>query len=273
MTSNVRSPLDLGAYLSRIGFSGERAPALALLKELHLAHRTRVTFENLDIFLGRPIRIDLESLQAKIVHGKRGGYCYEQNTLFAAVLEQLGFQVTRLAARVRRGATRLLPRTHMLLKVDVEGEPWLADVGFGGDGPLLSVPLQDEQVSIQYDWRYRVIQEGYLSVLQSSLDGNWTDLYTFTLEPQFDVDFEMANYYVSTNPSSRFVQTLTAQLATPEARYMLRNRELIVLRGNTENVRTIEQDEELLHVLADTFHLEFPPGTQFRSPVAGSSPL
>jgi N-hydroxyarylamine O-acetyltransferase len=259
MTQNPTTPLDLNAYFERIGYRGECRPTYAVLEALHFAHRTRVTFENLEIFLGRPVRIDLESLQAKIVHGQRGGYCYEQNTLFAAVLEQIGFPVTRLAARVRRGASRLLPRTHMQLKVEVEGASWLADVGFGG-----------EEVQ-QYAWRYRVSQEKDLWVLQSAHGGDWIDLYAFTLEPHYDVDFEVANYYVSTHPSSRFVQTFTAQLLTPEARYMLINRELTIVRDDTTYTQTIEGDNGLLRVLAETFALKFPPGTRFRSPVPGAA--
>jgi N-hydroxyarylamine O-acetyltransferase len=271
--SNNATPLDLDAYLARIGYDGAREPTHSVLDALHVAHRTRIAFENLDIFLGRPIRLDLESLQAKLVHGKRGGYCYEQNTLFAAALERLGFRVTRLAARVRRGTTRFLPRTHMLLRVDVDDALWLADVGFGGDGPLLSVPLNVGQEVRQYAWSYRVIREADLWVLQSSLDGNWQDLYAFTLEPQHDVDFEVVSYYVSTHPASRFVQTLTAQLATPQARYILANRELTVVRGEVTDVRTVEGGEGLLHVLAETFALQFPAGTRFHSPVPGSLPL
>src|SRR5690349_15099497 len=134
--ADALSPLDLDAYLDRIGYAGPRLPTRRVLEGLHLAHTTHVPFENLDILLGRPIRLDLDSLQAKLVRDRRGGYCFEQNTLFAAGLEQMGFAVTRLAARVRFGASRLLPRTHMLLRVDVEGEPFLADVGFGGSGLL-----------------------------------------------------------------------------------------------------------------------------------------
>jgi N-hydroxyarylamine O-acetyltransferase len=273
MTATPGTSLDLDAYLARIGYQGERRPTHALLEALHLAHRTRIAFENLEIFLGRPVRLDLESLQAKIIHGKRGGYCYEQNTLFGAVLEQLGFRLTRLAARVRRGTTRFLPRTHMMLLVDVEGVSWLADVGFGGDGPLTPVPLVAGQEVQQSSWRYRVVRENDLWVLQSAHSAGWVDLYAFTLEPQFDVDFEMANYYVSTHPASRFVQTLTAQLTTPEARYILQNRELTVLRDTGEVIRTIESDEELLRILAELFALEFPPGTRFCSPVPGATPI
>ncbi|SRR5581483_12131318 len=271
MTPSPTTLLDLNAYFERIGYRGECRPTYAVLEALHFAHRTRVTFENLEIFLGRPVRIDLESLQAKIVRDQRGGYCYEQNTLFAAVLEQIGFSVTRLAARVRRGASRLLPRTHMQLKVEAEGASWLADVGFGGDGPLLPVPLLAGQEVQQYAWRYRVIQEKDLWVLQSAHGGDWIDLYAFTLEPYHDVDFEMANYYVSTHPSSRFVQTFTAQLLTPEARYMLVNRELTIVRDDATYTQTIEGDDGLLRVLAETFALKFPPGTRFRSPVPGAA--
>src|SRR6516225_6723599 len=119
--------LDLDSYLARVQYAGVLRASAEVLRELHLAHATHIPFENLDILLGRPIRLDLESLQAKLVHGKRGGYCFEQNLLFAAVLERLGFSVTCLAARVRLGTTRLLPRTHMLLKVDVDGGSWLVD--------------------------------------------------------------------------------------------------------------------------------------------------
>src|SRR2546422_1681671 len=125
---NVESDvtIDLDAYFTRIGYAGVRRPTMETLRALHLAHATHISFENLDVLLGRPILLDLESLQAKLVRGRRGGYCFEQNALFAAVLERLGFTVTRLAARVRMGVTRVLPRTHMALAVEVDGGSWLA---------------------------------------------------------------------------------------------------------------------------------------------------
>src|SRR5260370_29994227 len=135
------SQLDLEAYLRRLEYTGERRPALRALMDLHLAHATHIPFENLDVFLRRPIRLDLASIEAKLVHNNRGGYCYEQNLLFAAVLEQLGFSVTLLAARVRFGAQRILPRTHVALTVDTGGDRWLADLGFGSCGLLVPIPL------------------------------------------------------------------------------------------------------------------------------------
>jgi N-hydroxyarylamine O-acetyltransferase len=259
-------PFDLEAYLNRIGYAGEMAPSPAVLAELHLAHATHVPFENLDILLGQPIRLDLESLQAKLVRGRRGGYCFEQNTLFAAALERVGFQVTRLAARVRLRASQLTPRTHMLLHVETGGTSWLADVGFGGTGPLYPVPLEPGRITDQFAWSYRVVDDGGFWVLQSLTAGSWQDQYAFTLEPQHPVDFELANYYTSTHPTSHFVQTLTIQRVTPAARYILRNRELLVDRGGDQTVsRAIADEEELLQVLADPFGLEFPAGTRFRA--------
>jgi hypothetical protein len=139
---NVESDvtIDLDAYFTRIGYAGVRRPIMETLRALHLAHATHIPFENLDVLLGRRILLDLESLQTKLVRGRRGGYCFEQNALFAAVLERLGFTVTRLAARVRMGVTRVLPRTHVALAVDVDGGSWLADVGFGELGTVAADP-------------------------------------------------------------------------------------------------------------------------------------
>jgi N-hydroxyarylamine O-acetyltransferase len=256
--------VDLHAYLQRIRYSGDLHPSYAVLEALHLAHATQIPFENLDIFLGQPIRLDLDSLQAKIVKGGRGGYCFEQNLLFAAVLERLGFSVTRLAARVRYRVRRILPRSHMLLLVRCDGDTWLADVGFGLEGLLLPVPFGSAKEVRQFDWTYRVAQERGQWVLQSLHAGSWTDLYAFSLEPQELVDFEMANHYTSTYPDSRFVQTLTVQLPTPQARTALRNRELIVDDGKTVTSRTLAGETELLEVLSEVFGLRLPPGIRVR---------
>jgi N-hydroxyarylamine O-acetyltransferase len=255
---------DLDAYLGRIGYAGPLHPTAAVLEGLHLAHATHIPFENLDILLGRPIRLDLESLHAKLVGAKRGGYCFEQNTLFAAVLEKIGYPVTRLAARVRLGARRISPRTHMLLRVEADEAVWIADVGFGGEGLLKPLPLVAGEIARQCAWSFRLVEEGNLWVLQGLQRGTWQDQYAFTLEPNYEADFEVANHYTSTYPSSHFVHTLTAQLPTPEARYILRDRELVVARAEEETSRTVEDGEPLLRVLAEIFGLGFPPGTRFR---------
>lgn len=261
--------IDLDAYLRRVGYAGDVRPSYEVLASLHFAHATHIPFENLDILLGRRIHLDLDSLQTKLVAGNRGGYCFEHNLLFASVLTRVGFSVTPLAARVRHGTSQTLPRTHMTLLVELDGARWLADVGFGGEGLLHPVSLTARETR-QFAWTYRVVEDGDHWLLQSRRGDVWHDLYVFTLEAQQRVDYEMANYYTSTHPNSRFVQTLTAQLPGPETRTILRNRELIVDRGTALTTRIVQDDEDLLHVLADRFGLTFPPGTRF--PVLATVP-
>ena len=255
--------LDLAAYLERIGYRGELQPSLSVLQALHLAHATHIPFENLDILLGRGIRIDLGSVQAKLVAARRGGYCYEQNLLFAAALEALGFAVLPLAARVRYRSERVLPRTHMLLLVEADDGRWLCDVGFGAEGLLLPVPFGGGEAVRHFAWSYRIVAGDGQWLLQSLRQERWQDLYGFSLEPQQHADYEMANHYVATHPDSRFVRTLTVQLPTPAGRHILRNRELILDRGGDAHSRQLADDDELLAVLAGTFGLAFAPGTRF----------
>ena len=254
---------DLAAYLRRIDYPGTPRPDRATLEALHVAHATHIPFENLDILLRRPIRLDLDSLQEKLVRGARGGYCFEHNLLFAAALEAAGFRVTQLAGRVRYRTLRLLPRTHMLLLVAAEGKSWIADVGFGVWGLLAPLPLVSGTETQQFRWSFRAVEEAGLWTVQSRQGGAWTDLYAFNLEPQHLIDFEMASYYVSTHPESRFTQTLIAQSIATDARYMLHNRELTVDRGAGMENRVLAGDDELLEVLGGTFGLQFPAGTRF----------
>ncbi|MCE9532403.1 MAG: arylamine N-acetyltransferase [Planctomycetes bacterium] len=259
-------PLNLVAYLNRIGFEKNLQATPACFEDLHLAHATRIPFENLDILLGRPIRIDLDSIQGKLIQAKRGGYCFEQNLLFATVLESIGLPVTFLAARVRYRVHRVLPRTHVLLLVDVHGSKWIADVGFGTVGLLKPIPLTHGHENSQFGWRYRLIEKSGTWALQSLEREGWMDLYAFTMEPQDLVDLEMANHYVSTFPQSRFVQTLIAQRSTTTERRMLRNLDLIVDRGGETETRTLSDQGELVRVLAEQFDLYFPDATRFRIP-------
>ncbi len=263
---------DLDAYLARIGYAGPRETSSDVLSALHLAHLGSIPFENIDVVLGRRVPLDLESLERKLVTLCRGGYCFEQNTLFAAVLQRLGFTVATLEARVRPpGATRTLPRTHMVLTVDLGGRVVLADVGFGGDGPLWPVDLSGE-VSRQVDDCYRVAEEGRLRILQVRRGEEWQDLYAFALEPALPVDFEMANHFTSTWPASPFTTTLTAQLSFAGERRVLRDRTFTVRRGGKSEGREVA-DAELLPLLAEQFGLELPAATRFPPSLRSLQPL
>src|SRR6185295_5670328 len=258
--------LGYDAYLTRIAYAGPREPTISTLTALHAAHVTAIPFENLDILLGRGIDLDLAALERKLVIERRGGYCFEQNTLFRAALEGLGFRVISLAARVQVGATAVRPRTHMLLLVDVEGEVFLADVGFGGDGPVLPLPLVEGRETWLGGFGHRLRREGEAWVVEGNSVGNWGDLYMFTLEPQHPADFVMANHFTSTFPASPFVNNLTVQRSWPEGWLVLRNRDLTLREGGVTTSETIRDPEHLLEVLRDRFGLAFPVGTRFARP-------
>ena len=250
------APLDLDAYLRRVEYAGPRDATAGTLAALHRAHVTHIPFENLDVILGRAIGLDLASLQAKLVAGRRGGYCFEHNLLFAAVLRAFGFSLTQLAARVRWGTSALRPRTHMTLLVEAGGARWLTDVGFGGQGLLVPVPMKPGSTSQQGAWTFRVADENGINVLQSSRGAEWQDLYAFTFEPQHRVDYELMNHYTSTHPSSPFTQIVVAQRIAPEARRILRDREYTEDRGHDVVTRTLEGGPEIRDVLASEFGLE-----------------
>ncbi len=156
-----------------------------------------------------------------------------------------------------------MPRTHMLLLVDVEGCEFLCDVGFGGEGLLHPLPT-DGKAHAQFLATCRVIPEGPLRVLQSLRPDGWFDLYAFVPDARETIDFELANWYTSTHPKSRFVTTLTAQLPTPEARYILRNRTYEVSRGSDQESREL-LDVELFEILRSRFGLDVPPGAKLHA--------
>ena len=254
---------NLAAYLKRVDAPAAGPPTYETLRGLHLAHVLAIPFENLDVQMGVPIRLDLDSLQAKLVDRRRGGYCFEQNTLFLHALRALGFEAMACEARVRHGATSVLPRTHMLLIVHMDGRDWLCDVGFGV-GLFEPAPMDGEPVR-QFAWSFRVGREGSLCVLQARRGGEWDDLYAFEPAARHPVDFEMGNWFTSTWPQSRFILTLTAQRSSPDVRRVLRNFTYVEDRGGEDiTTRTIDR-AELNPLLRDTFGLDVPLDARFKA--------
>ncbi|HYP17876.1 MAG TPA: arylamine N-acetyltransferase [Opitutus sp.] len=261
--------LDLDAYFARIGYAGPRTPSFATLAEIQRRHICAIPFENLDVLLGRPIQLDLAAIEQKLVHQRRGGYCFEQNALLRAALTGLGFPVRSLIARVRWQvpADTDTAKTHMVLSVDVEGRPHLVDGGFGSAslGAPLALDNEGEQPT-PYEPR-RVIERAGLKVQQIKVADEWADLYVFDQRPALAVDYEAANWFTSTFPQSRFVQNLVCARAFDGGRFTLLNREFTTrwIDGRVEK-RELTTPDELLDVLADAFTLRFPPGTRFGTP-------
>ncbi|MBW5423123.1 arylamine N-acetyltransferase [Streptomyces sp. BG9H] len=249
--------LDFDAYLARVGHMGDTKPDLDTLRALHRAHVASIPFENLEVMLGRPVPLDLAALQDKMVRGRRGGYCYEQNLLFAAALERIGFNVTGLGARVRAGASTTRAVTHMLLKVEVDGEEWHCDVGFGAEGLLEPIPLRDGVEVRQGEWRYRVDgEDGGVLVLRTWRPDGWFDLYAYTLESRLPVDYVVMNHYTSTHRSSSFIRRPVIQQGTPWARRRLVGDQLSVARPDGSVVEQTVPVGELTHLLAREFGIE-----------------
>jgi N-hydroxyarylamine O-acetyltransferase len=198
---------DLDRYLERIGLKGH--PGIG---QVHLAHVTSIPFENLDPHRGVRVSLAAEDLERKLVAGRRGGYCFEQNLLLGAALEALGAEVDLLLARVRVGAPpgAIRPRSHLLLRVRAEGSTWHADVGFGRGSPFEPIPFGPGPEREQMGWRFRIVEDGAELVLQTARDDDWEDLYGFSPDPVPLVDVETANWFTSTHPRSPFVTGLVA---------------------------------------------------------------
>lgn len=257
--------LDLGLYLDRIGYSGPRTPTLSVLRALVAAHTTTIPFENLEAVLGRPVPLDLEILQDKLLRRPRGGYCYENVTVFAAALERLGFGVTGLSGRVTMGAAGLRPATHALLRVTTTDDDriWLVDVGFGA-GPPEPYALVDSPAEFTLgEWRFRLAREyGELEteqwVLHQFAGTGWVDRYTFTLAPQYRIDYEVGNHFVATSPRSPFTRRPFVQRFHPEAHHILDGRVLTTEHPDGSSRSRELELAELPETLAKVFDIELP---------------
>ena len=259
----VADGFDVAAYLRRIGIAEAPAVAdLAALTAIHSAHALAIPFENMDIQRGRAIALDLAALQDKLVAQRRGGYCFEQNALLAAALEHLGFdhRVTRLCGRVWLGKVTEgpPPRTHMTLAVEVDGTEYLVDAGFGCHQLIAPLRMEDGATARQHAWEFELRRTDEVFKLRSRRPDGWTDLYTFTREPQHAIDFEVANHYTSTHPRSRFVTTLTAQRVTPTERHTLRGASYERMTAETIERRMLGSRAELAGLLGEVFGLALP---------------
>jgi len=257
---------DLDAYLQRIGWSGPLDPTLATLTALVGAHTRSVPFENLDVLLGRPIHLDLAHLQQKIVAGRRGGYCFEQATLFRAALDAIGFHPSSHAARVvlevpRDGS----PRTHMFLTVPLPEGTFVLDPGFG-NGPRVPVPLEDGIVARCGPDVHCMRRARGEWVLMAENAGAFVPQWHTTLEDECGIDFVMGNHFTSTFPASRFVNNLLLRALTPDGRVSVINRSVRIVRGDNVVERQLTDRADLRRLLVDHFGFDVPEVERLRVP-------
>jgi N-hydroxyarylamine O-acetyltransferase len=255
--------VDTGAYFERIGYSGPQKPTPEVLKELHLLHPRAIAFENLNPFMRLPVPLDAPSIQKKLLFENRGGYCFEQNSLFRLVLEELGFKVKGLAARVRWNVPedRITPRGHMLLLVETEGRRYISDVGFGGmvlTAPLLLKP-DIVQETPHEPFQLKIVNENY--VVQANVRKEWKTLYSFNLSEHLKEDYEITNWYLCNHPKSHFVTGLMAARpdTDPARRYTLNGNLFSVhrLNGETKKIE-LSSVGELKEILGQIFGITLP---------------
>ena len=258
--------IDLPSYLERIGLRQPVAPDLQTLRTIIAAHVAAIPFENIDPFLGISPALDIASVQRKLVHDGRGGYCFEQNRLLSDALRAIGFEVTDLAARVLWGQPEdaITARTHMLLRVDADGKSWLADAGFGGNTPTapLTLVADGEQATPHEPFRLIRRNDGDWR-LQLFAAKAWQTLYRFNLQPQYPADYRVSNYWTSTHPDSHFVIGVSAARAPAGRRLTLRNRQFTEhFASGTSTKWTLATTAEIRSVLQDEFLIRLPENPQ-----------
>jgi N-hydroxyarylamine O-acetyltransferase len=225
----METDINLPAYFKRIGYTGPSEPTLAVLTALHASHTAQIPFESLDPFLGRPVAIDQRSIQSKMIDSRRGGYCHEQNALFFGVLEAIGFRVIALGARVIwMSPERSPPLTHRLTLVHMPEGEYLADVGFGGQTYTCPIRLDMGATQVTPHGDYRVLEDTGVLEIQMRVADRWEGMYRFTLAPQAQADFEMANWFTATHPRTRFVRNLVAARVSGASRINLLNTSLSI---------------------------------------------
>jgi N-hydroxyarylamine O-acetyltransferase len=253
--------MDLHAYFNRIGFTGPARPDLATLKAVQRAHALGISYENLDVQLGRPLTTDPAAAFDKIVRRRRGGWCYEMNGVLGAALDAIGFKVTRLAGGVMRslrGDDAL--GNHLVLLVDLEGEHWIADVGFG-DGPREPYPLREGAFACDgYDFALERLQDGGWRLHNHPAGG--APNFDFATDPADPALLAAQCQWLQTAPESPFVMTAVAQRHMEEEIRMLRGRAFRRITPTSQTDALIDTADDFVALLKREFELDVPEAAE-----------
>lgn len=259
-------------YLQRLGYDTPPAPTLQTLQDLQLRHVCTFAFESLSTLMHLPVPIDLPSVEQKVLLDGRGGYCYELNQLFMALLQDLGFDVRGITGNVVMGGPpdAHTSRTHRLSLIKLDGVRYISDVGFGGMVPSSPLQLDTEAVQATAHEPYRLTFNDDRYTLWAQVAGEWRGLYVFDLQWQERIDYEIGNWYVANHPDSPFVGQLKVARLAPGKRHTLNNADYAVhYLDRPSEKRTLESADEMLVVLSETFGLRVPVSAQLRPALDG----
>ena len=248
---------NLDSYFERINYKGRTEAGEGALRDIHIAHTLNVPFENLDVFYRRPILLDGASLYKKMVKERRGGYCFEMNGIFSLVLQEMGFKVTNLLARVTIDGIHYTTKTHQAILVETGGRKWLADVGFGNDGIIAPLIFEENTEQKQFAHTYRLITHPTLGyVLQKKNEGGYNPLYAFTPDECSPEDFLMSNHFTATFPDSFFLTMRMCTMPTKDGRITLTDSHFKVVDKNDVSEIPIANDDEFNTLLKEHFSLD-----------------
>ncbi|MTI86970.1 MAG: arylamine N-acetyltransferase [Balneolaceae bacterium] len=258
----MKTSFNLDAYLKRIGYSGETKVSRQLLADLHKHHVKAIPFENLNPFLGMDVKLDSEDLQQKMVFQKRGGYCFEQNLLFHHALKTIGFKTTTLSARVRWNQPEEKPTalSHLFLLIEVDGNEFLSDVGFGGMSLPVPIKLQEGVTQATPLEPYRLMKKGKVYSMQVNINDEWKKLHHFDRRTLKLPDYEAMSWYLSNHPKSKFVNTLitTCVDSYNQARYTLRNNKFTIYNRGNKTEQVLDTPEAIKEKLKMVYDLSVP---------------
>lgn len=265
--------LDIPRYLQRLQLQAAPPATLAGLTLLQQRHNAHVPFETLTCLLRDAVPIDLDSVQRKLLDAQRGGYCFELNGAFLVLLQALGFDAHALSARVLLSAAEgeLTPRTHLLIRVRLDGEDWLVDTGFGSLTPTVPLRLQETAAQDTPHERYRLqrLDDGDYLLAASSGD-DWRSLYRFDLTSPAAADNEVGNWYVCTHPHSSFPGELRASLTWPEGRRTMGSGNYTEYRpGQAPQKRALRDVADVRQVLQEGFGVRLPDDARLDPAIAG----
>jgi len=252
----------LPRYLARIGYAGRVAPTRDVLAALQAAHIATIPFEAIDALTGAGVDIGADAVDAKLIGQRRGGYCFEQNSLFLRALIAIGFDAEGLLGRVRWMLADEAPetaRTHMVVRVTIDGRPWLSDVGFGAAVPPQPLAMDSEEPQPTRHESYRIVRHGDAWQVAALIEGEWRTLYRLDPVSPPPIDYELGNWYTSAHPDSHFRHQLIAARTTAEARYGLRDNRLTTRLTDGRIDRRYLTADEIERTLSEIFLLPVRP--------------
>jgi len=262
---------NIELYLKRLGYDTPPSPTLDTLRELQSRHTATFPFETLSTMLWVPVPIDLPSVERKVLHEGRGGYCYELNNMFLALLQYLGFEARGITGRVVMGGPEdaLTARTHRLSLVTLDGVRYIADVGFGGMVPTAPLRLDTEEEQPTGHEPYCIVRQDSSYALRAKVADEWRPMYVFDLQVQSDIDYQIGNWYVSTHPDSPFRGQLKVARTGPGVRRTLNNGSYAIHRmGQESERRQLTNADEVIAVLEREFDIRVPQHPQLRQVLA-----